>query len=186
VRLKLAEGAAAPRTREALSLQSVTVTVTATTGSAPDAAPSAPEPSADATSFGFFSRDPEPATAPEVELNAGEPAAPKGNPFQEFAKKVVDTLGHIASDAASLEVRTFVSNPSSAVPVTEDIFAQAELRAWTRIKIDGDIDACVPQVDGQVDTALWNLHVDLVKQALAHRAEMIKLMLSTLGGFFKP
>ena len=60
------------------------------------------------------------------------------------------------------------------------------LRAWTRIKVDGDIDACVPQVDGQVDTALWALHVELVKQAQPPRAEMIKMMLAPLGGFFKP
>lgn len=188
VRLQLADGPGVQRPREALSLQSVTVTVTATASAAAaaEAKAEAEAPGLESTSFGFFSRDPEPEASPEVELESGEPAAAKGNPFQEFAKKVVDTLGNIASDAASLEVRTFVSNTSSAVAVTEDIFAKAELRAWTRIKIDGDIDVCVPQVDGQVDTTLWALHVELVKQAQTHRAEMIKMMLATLGGFFKP
>jgi hypothetical protein len=195
VRLQLTDVGGAARARECLSLQSVTVTATAVVSAPVAAEAKAEAPGLESASFGivdtmrgFLSGEPaaEPSPDVEVELDTGEPAAAKGNPFQEFAKKVVDTLGNIASDAASLEVRTFVSNTSSAVPVTEDIFAKAELRAWTRIKVDGDIDACVPQVDGQVDTALWALHVELVKQAQTHRAEMIKMMLATLGGFFKP
>ncbi len=185
--------------REALEIKtfvaSVTVEVAATAAtttpaaSASAGAVTAPDP----TAFGLLDTvrsmvtgEPEPAAAPELELES-EPAAPaSGNPLRDFAERVTKTFGDLVSDAASLEVRTFVSNGGSAVAVTEDVFRHAQLRAWTRIKLDGDIDVCVPQVDGQVDTALWALHVEMVKQAQAHRAEMFKMVLATVAGVFKP
>jgi hypothetical protein len=53
------------------------------------------------------------------------------------------------------------------------------LRAYTRCQLDGDIDACVPvTATGAVHEALWALHVEMVKQAQAHRAELLKTVLS--------
>ncbi len=134
--------------------------------------------------FGLFSSS-TPKEEP-AELNADELVEVKTDPFRGFAEKVVGTLGKIVSDATTLEVRTFVSNTSAAMAVPAEGTPMAQLRAWTRIKLDGDIDVCVPQQDGQLDTTLWALHVEMVKQAQTHRAEMIRMLLGAVGGFFKP
>ena len=86
-----------------------------------------------------------------------------------------------------LEVRTYVSgNTSAAANATRDtLAADGDLRAFTRVLIDGDTDVIVPERDGAVDTQLWNLHLELVKQAQAHRSEMIKTVLSSISGLIK-
>ncbi len=65
------------------------------------------------------------------------------------------------------------------------VAANAELRAFTRMEIDGDIDVIVPQRDGEIDAKLWKLHVEMVKQAQAARAELIATVVSTVSGFVK-
>jgi hypothetical protein len=55
----------------------------------------------------------------------------------------------------------------------------ARLRAYTRCELDGDIESCVPMTaTGAIHEALWALHVEMVKQAQAHRAELLKTVLS--------
>ncbi len=177
-RLELQSAPAAPSSPAPVAAQPAPVAAQP----APVAAPSAPK---DSASFGFFGGESK-APTPDVEISADEIVEVKSNPFTAFAENVVSTLGKIVSDAATLEVRTFVSNTGSAVAVPEGGSPAAQLRAWTRIKLDGDIDVCVPQRDGEVDTTLWTLHVEMVKQAQTHRAEMIRTLLSSIGGFFKP
>jgi hypothetical protein len=53
------------------------------------------------------------------------------------------------------------------------------LRALTRIAIDGDTVVCVPtDEDGEVDAAVWKVHLDMVQQAQASRAELLKTVMS--------
>jgi hypothetical protein len=52
---------------------------------------------------------------------------------------------------------------------------KVELRAFTQIRLDGDIDICVPQAeDGTVDKGVWDIHTQTVDQAMANRAKMIE------------
>jgi hypothetical protein len=113
-------------------------------------------------------------------------AAPPGM-FQGFVGQVIGTLGKAVEDAMTLEVRTYVSSkPLTAAAVDRAALARdGDLRAFTRIEIDGDVDAVVPERDGAIDTALWSLHVELVKQAQAARAETIKMVLSSISGLIK-
>lgn len=106
---------------------------------------------------------------------------------------MVDKLGEFLTkaleDATSLEVKTFVSGNIAEVRFEGGGFSGANLRAMTYIKIDGDTLICVPEVDGEVDTALWRIHLDAVQQAQASRAELLKTVVSAvagIGGLLKP
>jgi hypothetical protein len=50
------------------------------------------------------------------------------------------------------------------------------------IDIGGDTLVCVPEKDGEVDTAVWNIHLEMVKQAQSSRAELLKTLVSAATG----
>lgn len=162
------------------STTTTAVSVEVTTAPAA-AAPAAPiEPAASEVHFGFWGgEDKAEPKAEEVEAKPGM--------FQGFVAKVIGTLGKAVEDAMTLEVRTYVSsNTGAAAAVDRETLArEGDLRAFTRIMIDGDIDVIVPERDGAVDTTLWNLHVEVVKQAQAARAETLKIVMSSISGLIK-
>jgi hypothetical protein len=93
--------------------------------------------------------------------------------IQGFSTKLGNALNKAVSDATTLEVSTYVSDEVSA-----DFEKTARLRAVTRIKLDGDVQVCVPRQNGEIDEHLWRIHTDMVKQAQAHRDEMLKTLVS--------
>ena len=108
----------------------------------------------------------------------------------EFVDKLGKYMSSALDDATSLEVSTYVSDDLGAVTYEAGKFTgSARLRALTRVKIDGDTLVCVPQnEDGEVDIALWQIHLDMVKQAQEARSELMKTLVSaasSLAGFVK-
>jgi hypothetical protein len=101
-------------------------------------------------------------------------------PLARLGNKVADVLAEVFNDAAVLEVRTYTSDDLQAVAAGQPLPATgAHLRAYTRCKLDGDTEICVPVTStGAIDEALWTLHLEMVKQAQAHRAELLKTVLS--------
>lgn len=101
-----------------------------------------------------------------------------GGGLNESLKKFVDKLGNYLSkaldDASSLEVSTYVADDLADVKYAEGKYNGARLRAMTRINIDGDTLVCIPEKDGEVDTVLWSIHLEMVKSAQENRAELIK------------
>jgi len=97
-----------------------------------------------------------------------------------LGNKVGEVLGEVLGDAAVLEVKTYTSDNLQAIADGQPLQATgARLRAYTRCKLDGDTEVCVPvTATGAVDEALWTLHVEMVKQAQAHRSELIRTVLS--------
>lgn len=111
------------------------------------------------------------------------------NAFARFVNQLMTTLSVAVENAATLEVRTFVSDELDAVAKSGGKVALSEvgqLRAYTRIALDGDIDVCAPSTDGRLDSELWALHLDMVKQAQQHRTELIKTVFGALSGMIKP
>ena len=101
----------------------------------------------------------------------------------ELADKTKKTLTNALSDVSSLEVLTYVSDDMDQVTYEGGKFAgDAQLRAVTLIKADGDTAVCVPRSGGRMDAELWQVHKDMVAQALTHRAEMIKTLSTALVG----
>ena len=101
-----------------------------------------------------------------------------GNALQEFANKLGAFLSATLEDAATLKVSTYTSDNISQVEFANGELSGANLRALTFIKMDGDTLVCVPKENGEVDTELWNIHLEMVKQAQASRAEFIKTAVS--------
>jgi hypothetical protein len=100
--------------------------------------------------------------------------------FARLGQKLGDMLGNVVSDVTVLEIRTYTSDDLQVMANGASLPASgARLRAYTRCKLDGDTDACVPlTATGAVNEALWALHVEMVKQAQTHRAELLKTVLS--------
>jgi hypothetical protein len=97
-----------------------------------------------------------------------------------LGNKLGDVLSDVLGDAAVLEVKTYTCDDLHAVAGGAPLQASgARLRAYTRCKLDGDTEVCVPtNASGAVDDALWALHIEMVKQAQGHRAELIRTVLS--------
>lgn len=100
--------------------------------------------------------------------------------FARLGQKLGDMLGAVISDVTVLEIKTYVSDDLQVVANGASLPASgARLRAYTRCALDGDMDVCVPvTAAGAVQEALWALHLEMVKQAQAHRAELLKTVLS--------
>jgi hypothetical protein len=114
-------------------------------------------------------------------MASGEPG-----PFQVFAENLLHTLEKTLTDVGTLEVRTFVARDmQAALADPHHPSAGSELRAFTRVSLRGDLENCVPASAEGVDQALWTLHADMVKQAQAHRAELLRALLETATGFVK-
>jgi hypothetical protein len=102
--------------------------------------------------------------------------------LQTMVSKLSEFLGKALDDASTLEVATYVSEDISNLGNKDDPFTNAKLRAMTRIKIDGDTMVVVPETDGEVDTDLWKIHLDMLQQAQASRAELVKTAVSAVTG----
>jgi hypothetical protein len=102
--------------------------------------------------------------------------------LQTMVSKLSDFLGKALDDASSLDVATYVSDDLSNVKFEHGEFINARLRALTHVKIDGDTMAVVPEKDGEIDTDLWKIHLEMVQQAQASRAELVKTAVSAVTG----
>ena len=102
--------------------------------------------------------------------------------LQNFVGRLSEFLGKALDEATSLEVATYVSEDMGGIKYEGGRFTGATLRAMTRIEIDGDTLSCVPEAEGEVDTTLWKIHMDMVQQAQVSRSELLKTMVSAATG----
>ena len=109
-----------------------------------------------------------------------------GAAMEQLAQKLGDVLGKAINDATLLEVRTYTSDKIDMVGVENGKLVNASLRAMTIIKLDGDVEQVVPVVDGAVDTDLWTLHLETVKQAQTARSDLLKSAISALTSLVTP
>ncbi len=156
----LTSAAAAP-VPEAAPAPTVTVTVTN---------PAAPAAGAAAVDYGLLDS-----------LRAGQASVTEAT--QKFIQKLGDYLSAALDDATSLEVRTYVSEDIGTVTYEKGAFGgSARLRAVTRVNIDGDSLVCVPETSGELDTSVWAVHLDMLRQAQDSRAELLKTIVSAASG----
>ena len=91
-----------------------------------------------------------------------------------FVTKLGDTITGALGDMTSLEVRTYVASDMREFFVDEGEMHGAELRAYTRISLDGDTIVCVPERDGEVDKSVLEVHEKMVRQAQEARMELMR------------
>jgi hypothetical protein len=122
-----------------------------------------------AEAFGFFD-----------DLQKG--ASSVGASMQQFAQKLSAFLSAAIDNAATLEVTSYTSQNMSQVQVQGGKVTGAQLRALTSLRIDGDVVQIVPvDENNDVDTALWEIHLEMVKQAQASRAELLRSAVSAVA-----
>ncbi len=150
------------------------------------AAAQEPAPAAPAESAPSPAAAAEPGAAPAIgsygigdwfgkkEEEDGKPAEP--GPLQRFVTRLGDTLNRALEDATSLEVTTWVADDLGNAKFEGGKMVGAELRALTRVALDGDTVVCLPQKDGEVDKEVWEIHMQMVKQAQETRAELMKTL----------
>jgi hypothetical protein len=133
---------------------------------------------ADAQAYGLFGRAPGTAG---VASGGGEVA--ESGVLARVSAKLIEALSRVITDLTTLEIKTYTSADLKPMASKSDLSASgARLRAYTRCDLDGDVETCVPvTATGEVDEAVWKLHVEMVKQAQAHRAELLKTVLSLLA-----
>jgi hypothetical protein len=105
--------------------------------------------------------------------------------LQDLAENVGTALERAVDNLTVIEVATYVSDDLSTVAregASKGLGAGAELRALTRLSIDGDAQLVVPRDLGEADEALWRLHAGLLEQARAARMELLKTGGSAVAG----
>ena len=197
VKLMVAEaGAAASAERPTITVttSSTTTTTTTTTTASASSTPTQPvtfdasEATTGSTtelpSFGLFSRSDE-----------SKDAAPSGfrTAIDDFLTRLGTMLKDAAADVTSLEVRTFVSDDVKGAGaqynrknITSPFGDSANLRAMTHISLDGDMDVLIPRKASEIDDQLWQIHKDMVEQALEHRARMVELLTNAAASLTNP
>ena len=186
VRLAVGDKATAKADREKLGAI-VTQAAPASTGFQPDIVDRAPvAPAAAPATAGSFSAA-ESYGISDILKKKDNPEAPataeNGSSLKKFTDKLSDYLSKALDDATSLEIFTYVADDLKDVTYESGKFGGgAQLRAMTRVSIDGDTLVCVPEKDGEVDAAVWNIHLEMVKQAQASRAELIKTLVDAASG----
>jgi hypothetical protein len=98
--------------------------------------------------------------------------------LKEFVDKLSQYLSKALDDATSLEVSTYVASDMASAAYKDGKMSGAQLRAFTRVNIDGDTIVCLPEKDGEIDTAVWEIHKQMVEQAQHSRAELMKTVVS--------
>jgi hypothetical protein len=106
------------------------------------------------------------------------------NTLREFSTKLNTTMQKAIDNAATLEVKTYVADAVEEVSFAEDGVVGAQLRALTRVALDGDTQVVVPTRGDVLDEQLWEIHRSMVQQALANRAEMVRAITAAAAGLF--
>lgn len=106
--------------------------------------------------------------------------------FARFADRITSTLGNVLDDAATLEVKTYLGDKTTPLPGPGDSVEShpaARLHAYTRTRLDGDTEqywALDDDSGGELDNQLRALHLDMVKNAQEHRAELLRILVSLI------
>jgi hypothetical protein len=121
----------------------------------------------------------------EAVITEGGIARPATGGINESLINFIDKVGNFLSkaldDATSLEVSTYVADDLENIKYANGKYIGARLRAMTRVNIDGDTLVCLPEKDGEVDTTIWNIHLEMVKSAQENRAELMKTIVGAVA-----
>lgn len=113
------------------------------------------------------------------------PAERKPNAFAEAIEKLSHSLSEALQDLTSLEVSTYVADDMTSIEIKDKKVTGAKRRAYTYVSLDGDTVVCVPEVDGEVDKSVWEIHLQMVKQAQESRAALVNSIVAAAASLAK-
>ncbi len=99
--------------------------------------------------------------------------------IKQFTTQLAESLKRAAEDISSLEVITYSTDDLNKVTYNyadKKLQGELKMRALTRIAFDGDVQVCVPEKDGKIDQAVWEVHLSMVKAAQENRAAFLQTM----------
>jgi hypothetical protein len=99
--------------------------------------------------------------------------------IKKFTNELAASLKKAADDISSLEVITYSTDDLNKVTYDyrdKKLHGELTMRALTRIEFDGDVKVCVPEKDGHIDQAVWDVHLSMVKAAQENRAAFLQTM----------
>lgn len=104
---------------------------------------------------------------------------------KKYATALAQKVETFINDITTIEVRTYTTPHDQAAVLVGDgadvakiaSEGKAMLRAYTQVALDGDTTVCVPLTEtGEIDRAVWELHRQMVQEAIGTRATMLKAM----------
>jgi hypothetical protein len=119
--------------------------------------------------------------------------------IQSFIQNAAKAIGEAAREAATLQIvtytmddldeqdlRSLLENEGAGEAAKEtdrlkEIRRRAQPQAITRVSALGDIQVYVPRTGGEIDKALWDLHVSMVQQAQDNRNAQLKMLVEVLS-----
>jgi hypothetical protein len=109
---------------------------------------------------------------------AGLPELPN---LEQLTRGILELVQRSLASVSDLEVRTYVTADIDATAAAgrDGLAATAELRAFSRVHLDGDIDVAIPQNASEADRVAHQMHGEMVKQAQQNRADLLRVLLQT-------
>lgn len=121
-------------------------------------------------------------------LLGNEKAAAEPSTIERFVARIGETLGKALDEATTLEVSTYVADDLGATRFEGGKVVGGELRAYTRVSLDGDTVVCLPKAESERDQQLLDMHAAMVRHAQQARADLLATLVqaaSSLAGLGK-
>jgi hypothetical protein len=166
-------------------------------GAAPSVAPAAPPVASPSVPAEATVTGPAPSVAPASPaapvpyglldpVGLGEAQARLADAVRQLADRVGQALAQVAGEAATVSVTTYLSDDLGRAQAGTGGMGVDAPQAVTRIGADGGLEVFLPSEPGQRDPAVWQLHLDMVQRAQAHRAELLRVTIEASGALLAP
>ena len=147
---------------------------------ASDAKNAAPRPELDPVTI----RTRPDAAPPDAEFGKADDA---NATLQETLRQCVGKLSEAISEAANasgaLEITTYASPDLTSVAQApaNQLPGAAKLRARTLMKPNGDMITVIPEIQGEIDEKIWEIHKEMVTQAQNQRAKFFDTLATSVN-----
>ena len=117
--------------------------------------------------------------------------APSGaqDSLQSRIHRLLDVLEKSLQAVEPLEISTYLSQDMEGVRYSAQSVSGARLVLLTRLQPGGEAQLVIPEDASAIDPALWNYHMEMVRQAQATRLEQLETLASAasdLAALLKP
>jgi hypothetical protein len=99
----------------------------------------------------------------------------------QFVERITQILGRAGDEGGTATVSTYVTTDLGRAKEGKGGAGVDTAKAVTRLGAGGDIEAYVPSNPAEASPEVLQHHLEMVRQALAHRADLVKATLEAAG-----